>query len=211
MDRRWLSLILLLLCGCVLQVETTTIPADQAFVTRAVDGDTMVLDNGERVRFLCINTPEKWETHYHEATEALRAMVENQTVILQKDVSDRDKYGRLLRYVYLPDGTFVNAEMVRLGHAKAYHYPPDTSHYEEMVELEKEAKSSHLGLWNESDPSDLTKDDYPPDCDYVASVSGEVYYANTCKYAHRILEKNRLCFSTMQEALAAGYRETHKC
>lgn len=215
MVSKWLSLIVVwgILCSCVtIQViEPETSTPDRAYVSRVVDGDTIELENGEKVRFVGINTPEKWEFYYEEATQGLRDLVENTTVDLERDVSDRDKYGRLLRYVYLKNGTLVNAVMVDKGFAKAYHYPPDTGQYELFLNLEEQAKSEGIGIWNETARQAEPGSSYPEDCLYVASKSGEVYYSVTCKYANRILVENRICFETEEEVVDAGYRLTQKC
>jgi micrococcal nuclease len=75
-------------------------------------------------------------------------LVEGKVVTLVKDVSETDKYGRLLRYVYV-DGVFVNGELVRLGYARAVAYPPDTRYRWQLEQLEKEAKAAKLGIWGE--------------------------------------------------------------
>jgi len=209
---RLLLIFLLLLSSCIIEVvEVDEAPSEQAYVSRVVDGDTVVLESGEKVRFVGINTPEKWEYYYGEATQGLRDLVENKSVILTRDVSDRDKYNRILRYVYLEDGTFVNARMVEQGFARAYYYPPDTRHYDYFVELETVAKEKNLGIWNLSGLERIVQEQYPQGCNYVASKTGEVYYSVECKYANRILEKNRLCFKTADDAVQSGYRLTKKC
>jgi micrococcal nuclease len=81
-----------------------------------------------------------------EALEANRQLVEGKVVRLERDVSQTDKYGRLLRYVYV-DGILINAELVRLGLAEAKAYPPDTKYQEALEELEAEAKEAGLGMW----------------------------------------------------------------
>ena len=214
MDIKRLSVILLfmMLPGCIVVqgVETSTVE-ERAKVIRGVDGDTLALDTGEKVRLLGINTPEKWESFYKEAGHALAELAVNKTVLLTKDVSERDKYGRLLRYVYLENGTFVNRELVRMGWARAYHYPPDTGHYDEFFVLQEEAKAAGLGIWNLTGLESIVQDAYPVGCNFVASKNGETYYASSCKYSHRILPENRVCFATVDEAIAAGYRETAKC
>jgi micrococcal nuclease len=86
------------------------------------------------------------------AREANRRLVEARTVYLEKDVSETDRYGRLLRYVYLPDGTSVNAEQVRQGYALARAYPPDTRHQTELSVLQMEARSALKGLWQNPPP-----------------------------------------------------------
>jgi micrococcal nuclease len=100
-----------------------------ALVTYVADGDTIVVDlNGveERVRYIGIDTPEVGDPCGDEATQANRLLVNGQMVRLEKDISERDRYGRLLRYVYVGD-VFVNAELVKDGWAVAYRYEPDTS------------------------------------------------------------------------------------
>lgn len=118
-------------------------------VTRVIDGDTIVIEGGRRVRYIGINTPEthgKAQPFGQEATEANRALVEGKMVRLEKDVSETDKYGRLLRYVYV-DGTFVNAELVRQGYAQAVSYPPDVKYQDCFRALEREAREARRGLW----------------------------------------------------------------
>lgn len=72
--------------------------------------------------------------------------MEGKTVTLEKDVSETDVYGRLLRYVWV-DGVFVNGELVRLGYARAISYPPDTKYQERLAQLEEEARQASRGLW----------------------------------------------------------------
>ncbi|MBR9704862.1 hypothetical protein GOV12_05600 [Candidatus Pacearchaeota archaeon] len=120
------------------------------YVSRVIDGDTFVLGDGERVRLICIDTPENGEDGFEEAKEFLEDLVLEREIRLEKDVSDRDKYSRLLRYVWvklskydsLDDGyevdddlnVFVNREIVRRGYGKVYKYPPDTSLCDEIGE-----------------------------------------------------------------------------
>lgn len=124
-------------------------------VTRITDGDTIHVDvNGtdERVRYIGIDTPETEhsprgaERFGAEATEANRALVENREVRLVLDVQERDRYGRLLAYVYV-DETFVNAELVQRGFAKQMTVPPNVRHAEELGRLEREARAARRGLW----------------------------------------------------------------
>lgn len=95
-----------------------------------IDGDTIELAGGERVRLLCIDTPERGQPGYAEATEFLRGLIEGKRVRLEADPkhNDRDRFGRLLRYVWLftgweaegfssGDDVLVNVEIVRRGHS----------------------------------------------------------------------------------------------
>lgn len=91
-------------------------------VTRVIDGDTIELENGKRVRYLGINTPESVdprkpvECFGKEASFKNKELVLNKKVVLEKDISEIDKYGRLLRYVYV-DNIFVNLELIKQGYA----------------------------------------------------------------------------------------------
>ena len=96
-------------------------------VTEIIDGDTFVIGNGETVRLICVDTPEQGESGYEEAKDFLSFLVLGREVRLEKDVSERDQYGRLLRYVYI--GTteiFVNKEIVQQGYGKVFPYGNDT-------------------------------------------------------------------------------------
>lgn len=104
----------------------------ESYVSRVIDGDTFVLADGKKVRLICIDTPEKWEGEYFEAKEFLRILIENKEVRLEKDISETDRYNRLLRYAYVnitnSSGTFeifVNRELYKQGVAKILRYPPD--------------------------------------------------------------------------------------
>jgi endonuclease YncB( thermonuclease family) len=124
-----------------IETDPTAVPdGNLATVTYIVDGDTIDVALGGttyRVRYIGMDTPERGDYFCSEATEANRAPVEGQQVILVKDVSETDRFGRLLRYVYLEDGTFVNAELVRQGYAVIATFPPDVRHQELFLELER--------------------------------------------------------------------------
>ena len=119
---------------------------DAVRVTFAVDGDTVELASGERVRLIGIDTPERGKPLYSEARDHLAALVLNKGVRVARDISERDRYGRLLLYLYVGE-TFVNLEMVKSGFAKAYTYPPDIKHSEEFVAAEQAAREAGKGLW----------------------------------------------------------------
>jgi endonuclease YncB( thermonuclease family) len=128
-------------------------PGQQAAVTHITDGDTIEVEIDGRVydvRYIGIDTPERDEPFYEEARQANLQLVEGKTVTLVKDVSETDEFGRLLRYVYLPDGTFVNAELIRQGLARVVTFPPDVAMIDYLVELQKEAREKKRGLWAET-------------------------------------------------------------
>lgn len=126
--------------------------ADQSQVTRVIDGDTVVLDNGEHVRLIGVDTTEKshplkpLQFFSEEASKFTKNLVEGKQVRLEYDKERRGKYGRLLAYVYLMDGTFVNAEIIRQGYGFAYTKYP-FKYKKQFVSLEKEARENKRGYW----------------------------------------------------------------
>jgi len=134
--------LLLPLCGCISSPDT-------ARVTQVIDGDTIIIEGGYRVRYIGIDAPEIYpelEAFGTEAWQANRQLVEGKIVHLERDVSETDKYGRLLRYVYVDD-IFVNAELVRQGLAQARAYPPDTRYQDYLEQMEAEARGAGRGIW----------------------------------------------------------------
>lgn len=122
-------------------------PGEQAQVVRVIDGDTIDVQlNGQtvRVRYVGMNTPERNEPCYADATRANADLVQGKTVTLVKDQSETDRYGRLLRYVYVGD-VFVNARLVEEGYAEVVSYPPDTAYFDQFRQLEDAARNANLG------------------------------------------------------------------
>ena len=126
---------------------------DTVLVTRVVDGDTVEIAGGEKVRYIGMTTPESvkpdWpvECFGKEASARNRELVEGKTVRLTKDVSERDRYGRLLRFVSLEDGTLVNEELVREGYARVSTFPPDVAKESVFRAAERDARAAKRGLW----------------------------------------------------------------
>jgi len=123
------------------EISVTTAIADYV-----IDGDTVKLRNGEKVRLIGINTPEMGQPYSSEAKNKLKELIEGKEVTLEKDITDRDQYGRLLRYIWLGD-ILINLEMVRLGYANSYSYPPDIKYQDQIVATEREAREEKIGLW----------------------------------------------------------------
>lgn len=144
----------------------------QAQVVRVIDGDTIEVSiDGKtyKVRYIGINTPEVGEWMGSEATAKNKELVGGKVVGLEKDVSETDRYGRLLRYVWVGD-LMVNAELVRLGCAQVSTYPPDVKYTDLFLQLQREAREAGrmCGLTPMPSPSAQPS---PPPCD----CSGDIY------------------------------------
>ncbi|WP_017257546.1 thermonuclease family protein [Pedobacter arcticus] len=127
-------------------------------VTRVVDGDTFWADNGTekgvKIRLIGVDAPESRKTgrkeigyYGKEAKEYLKKLLNGKSVKLISDVDSLDRYGRTLAYVYLEDGTFVNAELVKNGYATVMTIPPNVRYADLFVELQKQARQQDKGLW----------------------------------------------------------------
>lgn len=130
----------------------------EATVVRVVDGDTIVARLGggreERIRYIGVDTPESVkpgtavECFAKQASDFNARLVEGRKVRLVHDAEERDRYGRLLAYVYRePDDLFVNAELVRRGYATVATFPPNVRHVDELTRLAREAREGSRGLW----------------------------------------------------------------
>jgi len=148
--------VVLMLCAVALAravEQKSEPPVTAAVVERAVDGDTVVLVGGERVRYIGVDTPELHhprkpvQPYAREAMEFNRRLVEGKKVRLELDVEPRDKYGRTLAYVFLEDGRFVNAELLKEGYAQLLTIPPNVRYADLFVGLQKQAREAKRGLW----------------------------------------------------------------
>ncbi len=138
-------------------------------VTRVIDGDTFLLSNNERVRLIGVDTPEKHQSKKlerdaersqkdkktiqklgEEASDFAKKIIEGKRVRLERDQysAPKDKYSRLLRYVYLEDGTLINALLIKEGYANAYTQFKFEKE-EEFKKLEREARLNKRGLWKQ--------------------------------------------------------------
>jgi endonuclease YncB( thermonuclease family) len=141
---------------------------ERATVVRVVDGDTIIIDRGhgeERLRYIGIDAPESVkpgspvEFMGQEASAANARLVEGRELILEPDVSDMDRYGRLLRYAWVEDPDrpgsllMVNLALVASGYAQAVSYPPDVRYQDDLRAAERAAREQDLGLWGEPTPA----------------------------------------------------------
>lgn len=137
---------------------------EKAVVSKHVDGDTVYVkfeDGSEKkVRFIGVNSPEsttKTEPYGKEASDYTKKSLKGKTIYLEKDVSETDKYGRLLRYIWIEPPKEItegeirtkmfNAILVLEGYAQSSTYPPDVKYSEYFKDFQKEARENNTGLW----------------------------------------------------------------
>jgi len=125
-----------------------------ASVAAVIDGDTIKLTDGRKLRYIGIDTPETKDPHRgigcfgQQATNKNKELVEGKTIEIEKDVSETDRYSRLLRYVYV-DGVMINELLVKEGFAKASSYPPDIKYQNIFTQAQKQAEFEKKGLWSD--------------------------------------------------------------
>jgi micrococcal nuclease len=216
----------LFISGCSTTTSQVTKNFDnkeKTIVTKVIDGDSIITQGGEHVRLLGIDTPEKGEPYYSDATNFLKERILMKEVYLERDLDDKDQYDRLLRYVWLDD-SLVNLELVQQGFAIARFYD-NMKYMNEIQEAEKQAIQNKIGIWSQLDnPSNtktsindtqttqhtnLTLTDVDSSCislgcpqgtQYVASKNSDKYHKCYCSFAKRISPQNLICFSSKEEA-----------
>lgn len=150
------SKLLLLLLLPLLFIASCTQPGGKEWheVTKVIDGDTFWIDDKEKVRLIGVDAPESRNTgrkkvgyYGKEAKAFLKNYLMGKRVELQYDVTRTDRYQRTLAYVYLEDGTFLNAELVRLGYATVYTVPPNVKYADLFLDMQREARENNRGLW----------------------------------------------------------------
>lgn len=176
---------------------------------RVVDGDTIVLDGNEKVRLIGVDTPETKDPRKpvqyfgKEAYEFTKSLVEGKKVRLEYDQTRIDKYGRTLAYVYLEDGTFLNAEIIKQGYGFAYTRFP-FKYLEEFRQYEREARENERGLW--SPKEEEKKTEVSEETIVYITRTGKKYHTEDCRY----LSKSKIPI-TLKEAIQRGYTSCSVC
>jgi len=207
-------------------------------VKRVIDGDTIELETGETVRYIGIDTPETVhpdkpvQCFGKEASTKNTELVAGKRVRLEKDVSETDRYGRLLRYVYVGD-TFINDYLVRQGYANASSYPPDVKYQDQFRQAEQEARVAKRGLWGScsantgtssfsSQPAATvapapTTEPETSQCTIKGNISSsdeKIYHVPGCgSYNKTVIDTSagEKYFCSEAEAVAAGWRKAKNC
>lgn len=223
--------------------RTPTPPPDpmgreRAVVAEVIDGDTVALADGRRLRYIGIDTPETRAPGEPvacfgpEASARNEELVLGETVLLEADVNNTDRFDRLLRYVYLEDGRMVNEVLVAEGYARSKAYEPDTHHQALLDAAEEQARAANLGLWaicpSGSDPTPTPTVAPPPSgascpagceeppegCLIKGNISDErIYHVSGQRDYERTVirpEDGERWFCTEDEAVANGWRKAQR-
>jgi len=209
--------------------------ASQAYeVLRVVDGDTIIVDFGgkaEKVRMIGIDTPES--VHPDEsrntpegkiASDFTKSQLEGRSVQLEFDVEERDKYGRMLAYVWI-DGVMYNKTLLSEGYAKIATFPPNVKYVDDFKALEKQARELKKGFWGEgaTAPSGANSSGSASSASGSPAAPAQAVYAfignsnsmkfhdADCEWAQKISSSNRVMFSHRQDAINSGYVPCKAC
>ncbi|MEW6660864.1 MAG: thermonuclease family protein [Bacillota bacterium] len=187
-------------------------------VTRVIDGDTFIVkmkDKEERVRLIGVDTPEtkapgkEQEPYGTEAEAFTRKLLQGKQVRLELDVQERDRYGRILAYAYLPEGTFINAKLVQEGYARVMTVPPNVRYADLFLQLEREARMARRGLWGlDPGPAAPPKEEKKLIKGNISSSGEKIYHVPGGAFYDRTVAEE--LFATEEEAVAAGYRKSKR-
>jgi endonuclease YncB( thermonuclease family) len=172
---------------------------DSHRVLRVVDGDTAVLDDGEVVRILSIDTPERGESLYHEASVFLAECVDGREVSLEFGGRRRDSYHRLLGHLWVGD-TLVSEKLLEAGMARLYPFADDTVHLQRLASAQKRARESKCGIWQAPPPE--------PCSVYVIHPKSRRFHRPTCKSARTLTLRTTLSRDAL---LDSGFAACRNC
>lgn len=193
----------------ILLIPIILVAQDWRTCTRVIDGDTIVLDGTENIRLIGVDTPETKDPRKpvqyfgQEAYEFTKKLVEGKKVRLEYDQDRTDKYDRTLAYVFLEDGTFVNAEIILQGYGHAYTEFP-FKYLEEFRLFEKQARESEIGLWAPREVEQQQR--VTEDTKVYITRTGKKYHADNCRY----LSKSKIPIS-LKVAIQRGYTPCSVC
>ncbi len=197
-----------------LSTAVDTVPVT---VTRVVDGDTIEVALGgktEKIRLIGVDTPETVhptrgeEPYGREASNFTKTRLDGNQIGLEFDVEERDRYGRLLAYVWLGDVLF-NEVLVFEGYAQVATYPPNVKYVDRFTVAQKAAREANRGLWG----INPTTPEQPAATtgQYVGSLKSDKYHHPGCRHAQSIAAENEIWFQSKAQAVAASYKPCGVC
>jgi len=206
------------------------IDAQSALVTQVIDGDTIEVRMPDastvRVRLIGVDTPEsrnRIEPFGKEASNFTNRRLDGRTVFLETDVRERDRYGRLLAYVWLEMPASVSKAEIRAkqfnaillieGYANLMTIPPNVNYVDYFVGFQREAREANTGLWRvpAPPPARTVGESEQPAGRYVGSARSDVFHYPDCRWAQRISPANSINWNTRDAAVAAGKRPCKTC
>lgn len=173
-----------------------------------VDGDTIVLAEGHNVRYIGINAPElarddhMGESYAEEAKRFNARMVMQKKVQLEFDIEPNDRFQRRLAYVFLKDGTFVNAELLSQGYAYLLYIRPNVKYLDVLLAAQRAAMSAKRGIWSNWHEQNAI---------YIGNKRSRRFHLPTCPLGKRIKSKNRIDFQKKWDAYWEGYAPAGGC
>jgi micrococcal nuclease len=194
----------LLLVRLVSEVGLDTVPADRFKVIDIIDGDTVELKGGDRLRLIGIDCPERDEPYYQQAKEFLAELTKGKAAAIAFSERRRDGHGRLLGYMYI-DSAFVNAEMVRMGLAYVYLFRDnltDEARITALLSAQNEAIEEGRGLWS------IKRHEEPY---YLAKKGALRFHRPTCRAVRDLPADECIRFNTRLEAFRQGYSPCRNC
>jgi len=207
-SRKYICLVLFM---CAMQPAWADTGAGQWIKVRWVDdGDTIVLVDGRRVRYIGINAPEidhaqydqKAEPFGYEALRFNKSLVFRKQIRLELDKEKFDQYDRLLAYVFLPNGTFVNLALVQSGYAFYLSRKPNDRYDKQFLKAQREAMKAEKEIWRHWQEVGES---------YLGNRRSKRFHLKTCPFAQKISRKNRIYFSKRWDAFWAGYAPAKRC
>ena len=172
------------------------------------DGDTILLTNGLRVRYIGIDAPEidhenqKAQPYGYKARAFNKKMLLSQKIRLEFDIERYDRYGRLLAYIFLPNGSFLNERVLQNGYAFFLYKMPNIKHSDLLLKAQQGAMKAKRGIWRGWKEENA---------EYIANLKSKRFHLATCASAQKIKKKNRIKFRKKWDAFQAGYAPARKC
>ena len=202
---KWIFYVVFLLAVALL-VLIFSIRQKGLRVRDVVDGDTIILSNGETVRYIGIDAPEMFQPFFQEAKDTNEVMVDRKIIRLKLEYDKGDTrnytHGRLLAYVYVGD-LFVNAELIKKGLARLYPFRSHPAYIDSFCFLQKQARKAKIGIWSLPVPE---KEEY-----YLGNKRSFRFHRPSCKYALQMADRNKIVFKTREEALDSCYSPCRFC
>jgi len=172
------------------------------------DGDTIVLADGRNVRYIGINAPEidhgiqKAEPYGYKAKNYNKKMVLSTMIRLEIDKERYDQYGRLLAYIFLKDGKFVNKALIEQGYAYLLPRRPNVRYNKVLLQSQRNAMSAKQGIWRNWKEKESG---------YLGSRRSKRFHYKTCPFGKRIGKTNKIFFSSKWDAFWAGFAPCKRC